>query len=183
MGTPGSDVDKMMEEMGGVEKAKIFGLQEKDAEEIKVYPKTTTFLQDSIRVLDRTIGFEQHGDLNSSLRIVADSRDPNAGNASHHYRIMASNPKGLIVTDSRPISKSIDFQHGPVKEKGINGVSMEALLVIIKDRLEGFQTSAFACSENEQALNHVNTALRVLNERTKTRIAQNVEGESKVHTS
>ena len=77
-------------------------------------------------------------------------------------------------------TQTINFQHGPVKEYGINGVTMEYLLVIIADRLKAFQNSKFACGENEQALMNVNDALDILNHRTRKRIERGVEGKNVV---
>ena len=68
------------------------------------------------------------------------------------------------------------FQNGPVKEAGINGCHQEDLLAIVIDRLKCFQGGDFACEENEQALNYIRGAMRVLNERTKARQERGVEG-------
>ena len=46
-----------------------------------------------------------------------------------------------------------------------NGITMEALLSICKDRLELFNQGAFYCSENEQAIEGIGKALHWLNER------------------
>ena len=59
------------------------------------------------------------------------------------------------------------------------GVTNEALLAIVKDRLEGFQAGKFPCQENEDALAGVNHALRFLHKRTMDRIARGVESQAK----
>jgi hypothetical protein len=68
------------------------------------------------------------------------------------------------------------FQHGPIPQTGLNGVTNEALLAIIADRLERFQQGEFPCQENESALHHTKMALDRLRARTKNRIERGVEG-------
>lgn len=110
-------------------------------------------------------------DVPAPLKMLADDPDVKNGNASHWY-LIKWNPKDFGF----PSSQSIRFQHGPVKEHGINGITNEALLAIVIDRLEGFQSGPFACEENGQALSWAKLALGVLEERTKNRIDRGVEG-------
>jgi hypothetical protein len=70
----------------------------------------------------------------------------------------------------------INFQNGPIKEFGHNGLTQEALFAIIIDRLDGFQSGKFACRENAVALTHTESALLWLTKRTLDRLARNVEG-------
>ena len=72
--------------------------------------------------------------------------------------------------------KAIDFQCGPIKENGVNGVTNEDLLHMVKTRLEFFQLSEYACGENELALYHINKAIEQLNKRTAKRKERGVEG-------
>jgi len=60
-----------------------------------------------------------------------------------------------------------------------SGATNEALLAIVKDRLEGFQAGKFPCQENEDALAGVNHALKFLHLRTLKRIARGVENQAK----
>ena len=53
-------------------------------------------------------------------------------NAPHHFSVE--------TVDGRNIAH-IDFQEGPIKECGINGVANEDLLLMVLTRLEAFQTS------------------------------------------
>lgn len=94
---------------------------------------------------------------------------PGAGNACHDY----------VVRDHDGQQQGhIRFQKGLVAENGINGISNEVLLAIVKDRLEGFQSGAYACRENALALVSVDNALVALKSRTEARIARCVEGTS-----
>lgn len=98
--------------------------------------------------------------LNESLRIeVID--EPGQGNAC-------------------PVCCDINFQNGPIKEAGINGISVEALLAIVEDRLAGFASGQFATRENSIALGKVQEAMMWLHKRTRDRVARGVEGTNKL---
>jgi hypothetical protein len=115
--------------------------------------------------------------LNEVLTIeVLDA--PGAGNACHRYKIHG--PR--LVDDAGhdyPEPCCIAFQRGPILETGPNGVSIEALLVIVEDRLLGFQSGGYACRENAVALTKIQEALMWLQRRTRDRIARGVEGASR----
>lgn len=109
--------------------------------------------------------------LNEVLRIeVLD--EPGQGNACHDYRI--SVPNGAEV--SRGVCVDISFQNGPIAEAGVNGISNEALLAIVRDRLNGFQSGPYECDTNQLALVHVIQAMEALASRTAERVARGVEG-------
>lgn len=95
--------------------------------------------------------------------------EPGQGGANHKYLVAWS-------SESAPNSVEISFQNGPIKEFGVNGITQEALLAIVIDRLRGFQAGAFACYENAIALAHCEDALMWLQKRTRDRLARGVEG-------
>lgn len=97
-----------------------------------------------------------------------DERGP--GNASHKYQVYCS--------DGSLLDSPITFQTGPIQEEGVNGVQNEDLLMIVIDRLIGFQTGDYACDENEEALRHLISAASILQLRTAKRKARGVEGKS-----
>lgn len=72
------------------------------------------------------------------------------------------------------------FQNGPIGEMGVNGITHEALLAILIDRMEGLQQGAYACRENALALTKMQEALFWLQARTAARVARGVEGTHKV---
>lgn len=72
------------------------------------------------------------------------------------------------------------FQRGPVKEFGVNGLTNEALLSILANRIRFLNSGKFACRENSIALTKVEEALHWLEARTKDRLARGVEGENKL---
>ena len=124
--------------------------------------------------------------LNEALKIqVLD--EPGQGNACHRYHITTveypppigggmssadlAKAQAMLhaVTDMR-------FQNGPIQEAGINGISNEALLAIVEDRLLGFQSGQYACRENAVALTKLQEAMMWLQKRTRDRVARGVEG-------
>ena len=113
--------------------------------------------------------------LNEALKIeVLD--EPGAGGANHVYGITDS----TFIGGSEPpkVTCPIRFQNGPIAEAGVNGISGEALLAIVEDRLKCFQAGAYACRENAIALTHIQDAMHWLHHRTRERIARGVEGTS-----
>lgn len=108
--------------------------------------------------------------LNEKIRVLV-TDDPGAGGANHHYRMLVDGLRGVQEIP-------IEFQKGPIAEAGVNGVSLEALLGIGIDRLEGFQSGPFACEANADALAHLVAALNTLKSRTAARVERGVEGTS-----
>jgi len=116
-------------------------------------------------------------------KLTIDALDaPGAGGASHLYRIerfdSASNPSAPWTARHGQSARhsTILFQNGPIPEVGVNGVTIEALLAIVADRLRGFQGGPAACEENHYALCHVEQALVALKDRTLSRLRRGVEG-------
>ncbi|VVQ17109.1 hypothetical protein PS914_05960 [Pseudomonas fluorescens] len=72
------------------------------------------------------------------------------------------------------------FQNGPISEVGVNGITHEALLAILIDRMEGFQSGPYASSDNAEALESMRTAQTALQRRTIERMNRGVEGTHKV---
>jgi len=76
---------------------------------------------------------------------------------------------------------NIKFQCGPIKEHGVNGTSIENVLELLKERLEGFQKGPFRCRTNALAITKIEEAIMWLEERTKMRLKQGVEGTNQAH--
>lgn len=102
--------------------------------------------------------------------------EPGAGGANHHY--MVTLPDWTRAPDGANAKGvwDIQFQNGPINEAGANGLTQEALLAIVIDRLRSFQAGPFACTENEDALAHAEASLVALKSRTLKRMARGVEG-------
>ncbi len=118
---------------------------------------------------------------NHQLAITAID-EPGAGGANHLYMVRGfstrSNPSDPFTAlyGEAATHSTVLFQNGPIKDVGVNGVTHEALLAIVIDRLRAFQAGAFACAENGEAMEHLKHALHLLQLRTRKRIARGVEG-------
>lgn len=117
--------------------------------------------------------------LNEALKIeVLD--EPGAGGACHEYAITFFSESSVsnrsATGECYGRSCIISFQNGPIAEAGVNGVSQEALLAIVEDRLKCFQAGPYACRENAIALTKIQEAMHWLHHRTRERLARGVEG-------
>ena len=114
--------------------------------------------------------------LNDALNIVV-LDEPGAGNACHKYAIYVPNDAHNQELNAA-IECRINFQNGPIAEVGANGISNEALLAVVEDRLKGFQSGQYACRENAIALTKIQEAMHWLHHRTRERVQRGVEGTS-----
>lgn len=92
-------------------------------------------------------------------------------NAPHHFDVKDKEGKFLA---------GINFQEGPIKENGVNGVNNEDLIAMVICRLEHFQRSEFSCRENVMAITKLEEALLWLRKRTMGREQRGVEGTHKI---
>ncbi|HDR3493947.1 TPA: hypothetical protein QCN73_005547 [Bacillus wiedmannii] len=76
---------------------------------------------------------------------------------------------------------NIKFQEGPIQENGVNGAQIEEVIQVLHDRLQGFQNGGFPCNENTMAMHHLKRAKEWLDERTRKRQVQGVEGKYEQH--
>lgn len=104
--------------------------------------------------------------------ITLHSGETDESGATSRYRIAYKRDNGIDQVNLR-------FHTGPVAD-GVNGITNEALLAILADRLRGFQGGPFACQENADALAAIETAQARLGDRTRARVARGVEGTSEV---
>ncbi len=112
----------------------------------------------------RMLTSHQVNGLNEAIRIEVHD-GPGAGGACHEYRLHLAEE-----------FVRLSFQNGPIGEAGFNGITNEALLAVIEDRLLGFQSGEFACRENALALTKLQEAMMWLKKRTADRVARGVEG-------
>lgn len=119
------------------------------------------------------------GDAAPQVKIETTDQ-PGAGGAYHGYLItvgdgqLVHNPSYDIAARNSGIH--IVFQNGAIKDAGMNGVTVEALLAIAAHRLQCFQEGPYPAQENATALSNINNAIRALQQRTLKRIARGVEG-------
>lgn len=109
--------------------------------------------------------------LNEAIEInVLD--EAGSGGANHIYSL-------VVKPDGRAsfVECILHFQNGPIKgPEDMNGITNEALMAVLIDRMRGFQGGQFACRENALALTHLEEALMWLQKRTRDRMARGVEG-------
>jgi hypothetical protein len=122
-------------------------------------------------------------EVNDKLRIrVLD--EPGSGGAHHLYVISGfdpdRNPSEKHLQECEPFGVPVLFQNGPISEVGVNGITHEALLAILIDRLGMFQAGPFACFENGVALDCLRQAQNALLLRTRKRMERGVEGTHEV---
>ena len=121
--------------------------------------------------------------------------EPGPGGVCHAYEIegfrASANPSALAAwltdndrqeedcsADDDLWSVAILFQNGPIAEVGVNGITDEALLAILIDRLRCYQAGPHACHMSQVALVKLDAAQDWLRRRTQARMARGVEGTS-----
>jgi hypothetical protein len=133
----------------------------------------------------RTIDGHKVNPANDTLEITVED-EPGAGGAQHLYMVRGfntgTNPScPFTARHGQPAEHAtILFQNGPINEVGVNGVTQEALLEIVADRLRSFQAGPYACRENALALTKIEEAQHWLQQRTLQRMRRGVEGTHKI---
>lgn len=107
--------------------------------------------------------------------------EPGPGGASHEYEIAVRSPDdaeffAAFGQHKNVYSCQIALQKGALKEAGWNGVIDEALIAIVVDRMECFQSGAFAHPQNEIAITKLMRALQAMEARKRERQRRGVEG-------
>lgn len=97
--------------------------------------------------------------------------------SSHHFRDDAGHPAGGTT---QATGLSIIWQNGPLgrppNRREPNGAFVETVLEAARDRLLFYEHSEFSCPENRLAILNIERALQALNERTRRRESECVEG-------
>ena len=75
----------------------------------------------------------------------------------------------------------IKFQSGAIGEFKKNGCDLNDVIMIVIDRLKGFQNGDLACRDNDRAINALNVSLTYLKDRRHLRVSQGVIGKSSPH--
>ena len=96
----------------------------------------------------------------NAIYTLADGEDV----AGHHYQLLL--PGGAV---------DFGFQAGSVRENGVNGITSEAMIATLIHRIT-HQNGKFPCTENADAIAHLQFALNALDARTRDRIARGVDG-------
>ena len=89
------------------------------------------------------------------------------GGGNNHYVLRGFDIReNVALTAARELH--IFFHNGPVVDGKFNGITIEMLLAVCKDRLEGFQDGAYPSEYNEIAIASITNALHSLGQRTRT---------------
>jgi hypothetical protein len=115
--------------------------------------------------------------------------EPGSGGANHVYVVTGFDPAEHPGVESlEKLNDQLNeagigasgiavlFQNGPIADVGVNGVTHEALLAIVADRLRSFQNGPFKTKANACALSHIEEAQHWLQQRTLERMRRGVEG-------
>ena len=109
-------------------------------------------------------------------KVYCEEKEYQKFNAPHHFIVgLADSPENTIT----PICE-VNFQEGPIKENGVNGVCNEDLIAMVIMRLESFQQSPYYSRDNDMAIEKLEEALLWLRKRTIGRENRGVEGTSKI---
>lgn len=87
-------------------------------------------------------------------------------------------PDEFIVVNHKNNGINFKIQDGPIKEVGVNGCQLDALIAIADHMIKGLNDK-FPCIENANAREHLQSALFWLDERKAQRERRGVEGYSK----
>jgi hypothetical protein len=98
--------------------------------------------------------------------------------APHHFAVYRSLTPELSNGQQMEHLQDVDFQEGPIKEVGVNGVCNEDLIAMVICRLQHFQAGPYSCRENALAITKLEEALLWLRKRTMGREQRGVEGTS-----
>ncbi|GHC34570.1 hypothetical protein GCM10010082_31560 [Kushneria pakistanensis] len=104
------------------------------------------------------------GDTGDMNLMVFARGEYSAGGAQNHYQIVEKHPEGC-----QWLVGEVNFQDGNPAIRGVNGVTLEAVLACCLDRLECFQRGPFANNYNAAALQHIEQAMESLHDRVRER--------------
>lgn len=106
---------------------------------------------------------------------ILDIAEQGSPDAFHSYKV-------VLKEEGKPDTTlaDINFQNGPVKEVGVNGVQDAHLLAILVDRYDSWVKlgGENPDHDNRHALHHLQCALKHIHDRTTKRMARDVEGTS-----
>ena len=100
---------------------------------------------------------------------------------SNHFTDPDGNPAGGATYG---VGFAIAWQTGPLVDGDVrqepNGAFVEEIINAAIDRLEYYQSTKFACRNNQEAIQHLQLAVVALNFRTLDRESRGVEGTHQV---
>lgn len=114
--------------------------------------------------------------------IVVKTADVRASDgANHKYQVLVyTNPLSEGVQQGPIATCDINFQDGGLSEVGPNGITDQALIAVVLDRVRGFNEGPYRCRENSVMITKLEEALMWDRKRADDRSMRGVEGERKV---
>jgi hypothetical protein len=126
----------------------------------------------------RAIEDHKNNKFNRECVFIQTTDDPASDGANHAYRVSVF-PINRTA-DAKPVSTAeLTFQNGGLKEVGANGITDQALLAVVLDRVRGFNNGPFRCRENSIVITKLEEALMWMEKRSNDRSRRGVEGERK----
>jgi hypothetical protein len=109
--------------------------------------------------------------------VTADLRA--SDNAHHRYKIFVNRDGQSSNEPPRITIHEVElvFQNGGLKEVGPNGITDQALLAVILDRVRSFNDGQYRCRENSLVITKLEEALMWMEKRSNDRSHRGVEGE------
>jgi hypothetical protein len=122
--------------------------------------------------------FDHKNNKYNREHIVVKTADLRAlDNAHHKYviEVLGGDP----ADETRPVIArcEISFQDGGLKEVGPNGITDQALIAVVLDRIRSFNEGPYRCRENSMMITKLEEALMWGRKRADDRSARGVEGE------
>lgn len=102
----------------------------------------------------------QFNGLNNAIDVVARDDRKTEGGAPAWYQVMYGEGTTFKYVN-------LQFQMGDPATAGVNGISNEALLAVVLDRLRCFQAGAYPCRENALAITKIEEAMMWLHSRVR----------------
>jgi len=127
--------------------------------------------------IDRPL-FDHRNNKFNREHVEVVTADLRASDGAHHrYTVRVfKNPIG--VDGNEVVAQcDISFQNGGLKEVGPNGITDQALIAIVLDRIRSFNEGPYRCRENSMIVTKLEEALMWGEKRGNDRARRNVEGE------
>lgn len=100
--------------------------------------------------------------------------------ANHKYEVLVyANPLSDGVQQGPIATCEVNFQNGGLAEVGPNGITDQALIAIVLDRVRSFNDGPYRCRENSVMITKLEEALMWGRNRADDRSMRGVEGERK----
>jgi len=124
------------------------------------------------------IAYEAYARQSGNRSLISGKELPGWGDLDEPIQT-AWNTAGAAVQAMCCVCPTLRFQKGAVEPdgSGVDGITSEAIMAVLIDRLEGFQVGPYANDFNEVQLKLLREVLRAQHERTKDRQARGVEGQ------